>query len=132
MKRVGITVDGPDLHEALALELRELNAEVFVVPTLAGDARLDRHESYGDFAFEQLLHALREGAVLAERSALRAALALDAHCRRGAGILVSDDLAAFGRDGSARRKVLEELIGTPILSAEQFRHWAGVSDRRAA
>ena len=127
MKRVGITVDGLHLNESLATELRALNAEVFVV-TAERDGRAVLRDASREPSFRELLAALDVSG-----APPRACAALALHARRGAEVFVTGDLAAFGADGSRRRRALEELIGTPILSAGQFQQWAGSgTERRAA
>jgi hypothetical protein len=124
MKRVGITVDGTDLSEALAPALCALNAEVFV-------ATHDGGRPQPDPLLAQLLAALGDpGATSAAH--VRAARVLRAHWLRGGELFVTRDVSAFGPDGSRRRKALEELVGTPILSAQQFREWAGAGTRAYA
>ena len=127
MKRVGITVDGLHLHESLTTELRALNAEVFVV-NAERDGGAVRRDASREPSFRELLAALDVSG-----TPPRACAALALHARRGGEVFVTGDLPAFGADGSRRRRALEELVGTPILSAGQFRQWAGSGiERRAA
>jgi hypothetical protein len=55
-----------------------------------------------------------------ERRQLRDAMILQAHARDGRDILVSDDVKAFGREGDDRRRKLEALCGTRIMTVDEF------------
>ena len=126
MKRVGITVDGPDLHDTVVPHLRALNAEAVVASENDGSATPPAQ----DRLFQRVVGVLRD---LPAAPRERAAAVFLAHCRGGGELLVTDDLKAFGEDRSARRAALEALCGTPILSRRQFIVWVvGETEPRAA
>ena len=49
---------------------------------------------------------------------------LEAHSREGRDILVSNDVKAFGREGDHRRKSLEALCRTRIMTVDEFCDYA--------
>jgi hypothetical protein len=66
----------------------------------------------------------REQLTTGERKQLRDAMILEAHAREGRDVLVSNDVRAFvGKDGS-KRKTLEALCRTRIMTVDEFCSYA--------
>lgn len=65
----------------------------------------------------------RENLGDAERRQLRDAMILEAHARERRDILVSNDVKAFGKPGSEKRRHLEALCQTKIMTVDEFREY---------
>lgn len=55
-----------------------------------------------------------------QRAQLRDATILAAHVREGRDVLVSNDVKAFGGEGSSKRSTLCELTKTKIVTLPEF------------
>lgn len=122
-REIGSMYD-PELHQLqVTPELWVMGESVMGMATLASEGERDLFEATlvaitnGSFPSRENRSTLTQG----QRNQLRDAMIFCKHVREGHGIFVSDDVKAFGREGSPQRQRMSALAPrTKIMTLAEF------------